>query len=392
MESWLPSLIAILAFVHVGARYWLWVGAKKAWKDEQNRSTRFSQKQRQQLPPLSVVIAARNEEANLAQHLPSILQQLYPEFEIVIALDRCSDESEQVLTTFAEYYPNLRWFVIDETPTGWAPKKWALSQAIATAKYPSLVCTDADCSVESNWLIQHGLAFGTGNQLVVGLGMYTQYPGMLNRFIRYETAYTALQYVGAAGQGKAYMGVGRNMGYHRSLYDEAGGFTHFRTQLSGDDDLLVNHSKSASQCAVIISVGSRTWSEPKRTIRSWMRQKGRHFSASARYTAKSKIVLTAFHASQIGLYGLLALFLLAGGQILTGVGLYLGYLLGSWYIFSLFAIRIGQADLIKAFPILDFLYACYHSLIAPLGLLAQPSWQKNQNPKYQKTPSRTVSS
>jgi len=45
------------------------------------------------LPPVSVLIAAHNEADRLRRYLPSVLSQEYPVFEVIVALDRCTDES-----------------------------------------------------------------------------------------------------------------------------------------------------------------------------------------------------------------------------------------------------------------------------------------------------------
>jgi glycosyltransferase involved in cell wall biosynthesis len=384
MVSGLIVCAGIAGFFHLACRVWLIWGFGK----ENPKSSHYSST----LPPLSVVVAARNEEANLLAFLPSILEQHYSEFELIVALDRCEDRSFDVLSDFSKKYPQLRVVEIEEKPDHWAGKKWALSQAIAEARNEYLVFTDADCEVEKSWLLSYGKAFASGADLVLGLGLYRSYPGMLNRFIRYETVHTAFQYFGAAGQGRTYMGVGRNMGYHRSLYDEQSGFAAFRKSLSGDDDILINRSTSSPQTVCLEKAGSRTWSEPERSIGSWLRQKGRHFSASARYTVFSKLALGIFHGSQIAFYFFLGLCLLSGGHIGVGLFVYIAYLLGSWYIFGLFAKEIHQNTLVLWYPLLDMAYACYHSLIAPFGLLVRPSWQTNQNRKSRKTPSKTASS
>ena len=50
-------------------------------------------------------------------------------------------------------------------------------------------------------------------ELVLGIGKYEQKKGLLNIIIRYETLFTALQYMAFAIKGSAFMGVGRNMAY-----------------------------------------------------------------------------------------------------------------------------------------------------------------------------------
>ena len=61
-----------------------------------------------ELPPLSVIICARNESANLRQFLPAILEQDYPQFEVIVINDGSTDESEEVLSAFEEKYQHPR--------------------------------------------------------------------------------------------------------------------------------------------------------------------------------------------------------------------------------------------------------------------------------------------
>ena len=60
-----------------------------------------------ELPPLSVVICARNESENLRRFLPAILEQDYPQFEVIVINDGSTDESEAVLSAFEEKYQHL---------------------------------------------------------------------------------------------------------------------------------------------------------------------------------------------------------------------------------------------------------------------------------------------
>ena len=55
----------------------------------------------EKLKPVSIIIAARNEEQNLIEFLPKIFEQDYPEFEIIVVNDRSWDESIDVLQAFA---------------------------------------------------------------------------------------------------------------------------------------------------------------------------------------------------------------------------------------------------------------------------------------------------
>ena len=64
--------------------------------------------------PISVIISARNEAVNLKENLPFILQQIYPDFEVVVVNDCSYDESDLVLEDLQREYPKLRVVTITE--------------------------------------------------------------------------------------------------------------------------------------------------------------------------------------------------------------------------------------------------------------------------------------
>ncbi|RMG57681.1 MAG: glycosyltransferase [Bacteroidetes bacterium] len=338
-------------------------------------------------PPLSVIIAARNEAPNLARYLPAWLSQAYPDYELILVLDRCTDESAAI--ALAVENPRLRVVHIDACPSDWAPKKWAVDQGIRAARHAHLVLMDADCAPEAGWLSEVGRHFAAGQEVVLGLGLYRQYPGWLNRLVQWETAYTAWQYVGRAARGAPYMAVGRNLAYTRAFYERAGGMARWRDRLSGDDDLLINAAAGEARLGLMTVPGSRTWSEPPRTWREWWAQKTRHVSASRAYSLRSQRWLGAFHGSHVLFYAgiLLCLFVLpTAGPVFA---LYLGYAVTlAWLVRHL---RRTDLPVPAFFLILDFLFFLYNISLVPIGLIKAPSW-RNRNRKYPKTPWRTGSS
>lgn len=99
-----------------------------------------------ELPPLSVIICARNESANLRQFLPAILEQDYPQFEVIVINDGSTDESEEVLSTFEEKYQHLYHSFTPESARYISRKKLALTLGIKASKYDWLVFTEANCN------------------------------------------------------------------------------------------------------------------------------------------------------------------------------------------------------------------------------------------------------
>jgi hypothetical protein len=149
----------------------------------------------------------------------------------------------------------------------------------------------------------------TGNDLVLGVSPYRYAPGWLNTWQRFEATYTALCYLGLAHQKLPYMGVGRNIAYHRSFFTAAGGMSAHTDLPGGDDDLLVNaHARPASTVTV---TDPRAWtiSEPTPDWRTYLRQKRRHQSVGIRYRPTTQAAMVGVGVSH-GLFFLLGLYLL----------------------------------------------------------------------------------
>src|SRR3546814_8367548 len=106
-------------------------------------------------PPVSVIIAARNESANLQQYLPAILEQNYPKFEVIVANDASYDDTALVLRGMQKTYPHLRMVDIPENDKYRHGKKFALTMGIKAASHDLLLFTDADCHPSSEeWIRQ----------------------------------------------------------------------------------------------------------------------------------------------------------------------------------------------------------------------------------------------
>lgn len=60
------------------------------------------------LPPVSVIVCARNEEENLQRFLPKVLTQDYPNYEVIVVNDASEDNSDVVLKQLSEQYPHLK--------------------------------------------------------------------------------------------------------------------------------------------------------------------------------------------------------------------------------------------------------------------------------------------
>jgi glycosyltransferase involved in cell wall biosynthesis len=317
------------------------------------------------LEGVSVVIAAWNELENLQQLLPILDSQDHPKFEIIIMDDRSWDGSFDFLNQELSAFKHARFIRIDETPNHISSKKYALSRGIMAAQYDIVLLTDADCRPTSEqWIrtMQHSLE--ADKDIVLGASPYYELTGFLNKAIRFETFYTALQYLSLALAGAPYMGVGRNLMYRKHIFVENKGFAEHNKVIGGDDDLFINRVATSHNTAVCMHPDAATYSFPKETFKEWLHQKRRHLSVGKFYAFKNRFTLGLLSMSQIGFW------------VFFGVlfGLNLFNIPFIWYVLGIFALRflshwivlnLANNKLYKqtaswSLPVFDFLFTIYY--------------------------------
>lgn len=318
-------------------------------------------------PPISIIICAYNEAENLENNLPLILSQIYRSYEVLVVNDHSTDHTQEVLETFAKKYPYIRIINFTNTKKDNIGKKLPLSKGIEAARYDTVLLTDADCRPASqNWLKEMSQPMNIKKtQVGLGYAPYDTLKGILNAFIRFETVYTAVQYLSFAKAGLPYMGVGRNLIYNKELYFKAGGFNTHEHIPSGDDDLFINQVATAHNTVITLTLDSFVYSEPKTTWRSYFRQKSRHLSTGTSYKPLHQLLLGLLSASQF-LHYALAIILLCLGQWYLIFTLYLVrmtiVLIGYHFILK----KLNDQPLWKWIPLLDAALVCYYILFAPM--------------------------
>lgn len=246
--------------------------------------------------PVSVILCARNEAKNIIKNLPLILSQEYSNFELILINDGSSDDTLTIFETFKDEYNSqipIKIVNVAHNEKFWGNKKFALSLGIKSATHEHLLFIDADCWPNSTqWISEMTSHFSNEKEIVLGYGAHEKVNNSLfNKLLRFETAYTAIQYNSYAQIGLTYMGVGRNLAYKKSLFFDNGGFANHMHLKSGDDDLFINRVATKSNVAICFSSESFTTSTPKQNLKEWILQKRRHVSTSNYYKTKHKFIL-----------------------------------------------------------------------------------------------------
>jgi cellulose synthase/poly-beta-1,6-N-acetylglucosamine synthase-like glycosyltransferase len=312
---------------------------------------------------VSVVICAHNELQNLKNHLPKILNQAHHNYEVIIINDRSDDGSKEWLKNQEYIYPHLKTFHITQTPNNYNPKKYALTKGIEMAKNDIILLSDADCEPASPyWVDRMSHSFNDSTNIVLGVSLYKKRPGLLNQFIRFETLQTALLYLSFAFKGVPYMGVGRNLAYKKSFFNETGGFENFKSIMGGDDDLWVNRHSTKDNTAICTHPESLTFSNPKESWTSFFQQKKRHLSVGKYYKTKDKIRLGLYHFTLSMLWILFILTCVLGNpsDCLILSFLFLMHLIGQYVVFYKLSIKFGIKFMHYNLPLLEILFIGYY--------------------------------
>ncbi|MEB0261497.1 MULTISPECIES: glycosyltransferase [unclassified Mucilaginibacter] len=318
--------------------------------------------------PISVIISARNEARNLTENLPYILQQNYPDYEVVVINDCSSDNSDEVLQDIQREFAHLKVVTITEHVRFKTGKKFALTLGIKAAKNEHLLFTDADCKPDTlNWITRMAAKFTGSTQIVLGYSPYTRTGNFLNPFIRFETLKTALNYLSAALNGNPYMGIGRNLAYTKTLFFGAKGFAAHMHVISGDDDLFVNQNSTPENTVIEIHPDTFIYTDAKSTLGGWFRQKKRHMGVGKLYKNIHRRALSFDAVSGFLFYVLFILCLVFKFEPLLAIGVVVFRLALQLIIYSKVFKRLACGDLVWSLPFFDMIYYIYLNVFGLIG-------------------------
>ena len=318
-----------------------------------------------QTHPVSVVICARDEAANLAKNLPGALVQHYrTTHEVIVINDNSFDESKYILEEYRRSFKQLKVVELTQEARFIPGKKFPLSVGIKEAKHEVLLMTDADCVPATEfWIEKMQEGYLENTEIVLGYGAFHKKKGLLNKLVRWETFHTALQYFSYALAGLPYMGVGRNLSYKKSVFFRHKGFSSHNHVASGDDDLFINMAASRDNTRIVADKDAFTLSEPPRTWREWRRQKGRHYTTSRYYRSLHKFLLGLYALSH-GLFLPLFLVSVLFYSWKLALVVFAVRLLVQGFIFYKTMNRLDEKDLFPWFFLLDIWMFLYYIIFS----------------------------
>lgn len=238
-ELYVTGALALFWILEIMYQLYLFDRPSRFYKKTTQGKNRYTDA----LPPVSVIVYAQNDAENLIQFMPRILNQHYPQFEVIVVNDDSTDDSKDILASLETQYDNLYHTYVPEGSRNLSHKKLALTLGIKAARYDIVVLTNANCCPPGNqWLSTLARNFVDGTDIVLG---YTA----LNRkkkerlsfwYCTYDKLLFTLRYLSFALIGRPYMGESSNLAYRKELFFKNKGFSKYLHLHYGDDDLFVN--------------------------------------------------------------------------------------------------------------------------------------------------------
>ena len=330
-----------------------------------------------QTHPVSVIICARDEAANLAKNLPGSLVQAYSTtHEVIVVNDNSFDDSKYLLEEFERDFKHLKVVELKQEAKMIPGKKFPLSIGIKTAKYEIVLLTDADCVPSSElWIEKIQESYDDSTEIVLGYGAYHKKKGLLNRLIRWETFHTALQYLSYALAGKPYMGVGRNLSYKKVIFFRHKGFSSFNHISSGDDDLFINTAATKNNTKINISPEAFTLSDSPSNWNQWIKQKRRHYSTAKYYKPLHKFLLGLYSLSHFLFFPILITAIVFYNWQLSLLVFFIRFIIQIIILYPSMK-KLNEKDLFPFFILLD-LWMFFYYFIFSITLILKPrtSWK-----------------
>lgn len=232
--------------------------------------------------PVSIIIACRNEEQNIESLLQSLLTQNYPKelTEIIMLDDHSVDHTYEIISEFVQKYSNIKLFKLPDNEFG---KKSAIALGVENATSEVIVTTDADCTMNANWL-RSMVSFYQQNdaELISGPVTFHKSQNVFQQFQTLEFLSLIGAGAGAIGMHRPIMCNGANLLFKKDLYKEH----HMqKNYVSGDDIFLMLHAKKKKRKDIRFNQSKYAivYTNPNKNIRDFFNQRIRWTSKSRAY-------------------------------------------------------------------------------------------------------------
>jgi len=181
---------------------------------------------------ISVLIPFKDEQTNLPQLIPSLLNQSYQNVEFIFINDHSSDISVEIIESFLKSNPSFKLIHLENFEFG---KKKAIEKGVLNSRHDFILTTDADCIFSENWIFSHANQLSNKNPIVAGRVEIEDGKGLWNKFQQLEMLSIQSVSFSFSNLGLPISISGANLSYQKDLFIQSKPYQTNQEILSGDD-------------------------------------------------------------------------------------------------------------------------------------------------------------
>lgn len=331
----------------------------------------------------SIVVALRNEEANIVKLLDTLRRQKYCEkkFEVLLVNDFSTDSTPHLITQrlATGMYPNFRLISLADF-TDKSGKKSAITIGIQHSEFDWIITTDADCIFGQHWLQSFaGFINSEKPDMVIGPVVVVAEANLFSQMQSLEFMSLSGVTAGSAAVGRAVMCNGANLAFRKELFNKVGGYHDNNRFASGDDMFLLQKFKKLNNTRIsyLKSHGAIAYTRPKATLFEFFSQRGRWAGKAHGYhdgfTIFAGSVVAAINL--LILSGVIAGFLVSNNLLLTALFLLVFKATADFLLLYSFSAYLQKRELMWLYPALALIYPVYVATALAMGFLIKPKWK-----------------
>jgi poly-beta-1,6-N-acetyl-D-glucosamine synthase len=241
-------------------------------------------------PPISIIIPSRNYEENLKKIVPVLLEQDYPDYQVVVVNDCSTDGTEWYLAGLKLQYPHLKTTrIIQETDF---PNALAITVGIRAASKEWLIFLNPLCVIsDKNWLKSFADHLAPEKEVIYGYVNFSKCEGPMQNLLRYEMFDSFIQYGTARLLGMPMPILDVNIAYKREEFLERRGFAAVLESPFRENELYMNKISTRKNSAYILNSAASVDYADEANWRDLMNFKRKQLLLKQKFTAGQRLYL-----------------------------------------------------------------------------------------------------
>lgn len=309
---------------------------------------------------ISILIAARNEEATIRACLQALVRLDYPtnQLDILIGDDQSTDATAAVVADFITDKPTFRLVTIFESLSGLRGKANVLAQLARQARGQYLFFTDADTLVAPDWLTDMRVMFTDKVGIVTGVTL-PEGPRLFHKLQTIDWLYNLTLTHLLSSFGLSVTAMGNNMAVTREAYDAVGGYESLPFSVVEDYTLFQAIVGRGFGFRNLLNQEVLAWTKPVDTLRHFLDQRQRWMRGA---TALPVWMVTLLYVQYLA------------GPLLMLLGWFVPVLAVGLYVLKLFvqtlviSFGLGRLQLNTLLPY-ALLFDLYQLIIGPVSVV-----------------------